>query len=173
MVTCWSHSTSNFYAPIGQNLTGELLWKIYTAPGILFAGADRVLCHLLMFLTVFFHCMYKMKYRCTKILLLFMAGLFIGFLVDKCTACQSFWKLAYSLHFAGCVRGLKSLKRFWPYLMAFSCFISTGKPEQLLYLMFAFFSGFMKLSVVYVASLCTFVRLEAMIWASIRFDISL
>ena len=42
------------------------MWKIYAAPGILFAGADRVLCHLLMFLAVVSHCMYKMKYGCCK-----------------------------------------------------------------------------------------------------------
>ena len=27
----WSRSTSNFYAPIGQNLTGEFMRKIYAA----------------------------------------------------------------------------------------------------------------------------------------------
>ena len=31
-------------------------------------------------------------------------------------------------HFAWCVRGLKSLKRFWPYLVAFRSCISNGKP---------------------------------------------
>ena len=30
---------------------------------------------------------------------------------------------------AWCVRGLKSLKRFWPYLIAFRSCISNGKPE--------------------------------------------
>ena len=40
--------------------------------------ADRVLCQIAMFLTVFFHWMYKMKYSCHK---------FIGFLVDKCATC--------------------------------------------------------------------------------------
>ena len=30
---------------------------------LLIAEAHRVLCHLVMFLTVFFHWMYKMKYR--------------------------------------------------------------------------------------------------------------
>ena len=67
MVTCWSRSTSNFYALIGQNLTGEFMRKIYAASWILFtltAEADRVLCQLVMFLTVFFHWMYKMKYSC-------------------------------------------------------------------------------------------------------------
>ena len=63
----WSHSKSNFYTLIGQNLTGEFMrtnyaasWKLFT----LTAEADRVLCQLVMFLTVFFLWMYKMKYSC-------------------------------------------------------------------------------------------------------------
>ena len=67
IVTCWSRSKSNFYALIGQNLTGEFMRKIYAASWILFtltAEADRVLCQLVMFLTVFFYWMYKMKYSC-------------------------------------------------------------------------------------------------------------
>ena len=60
MVTRWSRSTSNFYALIGQNLTGEFMRKLFT----LTAEAGRVLCQLVMFLTVFFHWMYKMKYSC-------------------------------------------------------------------------------------------------------------
>ena len=66
-VTRWSRSTSNFYTLIGQNLTGEFTRKIYAAPWNLFtltAQADRVLCQLVMFLTIFFHWMYKMKYSC-------------------------------------------------------------------------------------------------------------
>ena len=60
MVTRWSRSTFNFYALIGQNLTGEFMRKIYEASWILFtlrAEADRVSCPLVMFLTVFFHWM--------------------------------------------------------------------------------------------------------------------
>ena len=68
MVTRWSRSTSNFYALIGQNLAGEFMRKIYTASWNLFtltAEADRrSLCQLVMFLTVFFHWMYKMKFTC-------------------------------------------------------------------------------------------------------------
>ena len=67
MVTRWSRSTSNFYALIDQNLVGEFMRKIYAASWILFtltAEADRVLCQLVMFLTVFFHLMYKMKCSC-------------------------------------------------------------------------------------------------------------
>ena len=56
---------------------------------------------------------------------------------------------------------LKSLKRFWPYLIAFRSCISNGKPEKLLYLCLYF----MKPSTVYEASLCTFeLRFEIMIW---------
>ena len=65
MVTRWSRSTSNFYALIGQNLTDELMRKIYAASWKLFtltAEADRVLCQLVMCLTVFFYWMYKMKF---------------------------------------------------------------------------------------------------------------
>ena len=67
MVTCWSRSTSNFYALIGYNLTGEFMRKIYAASWKLFtwtAEAERVLSQLLMFLIVFFRWMYKMKYSC-------------------------------------------------------------------------------------------------------------
>ena len=67
IVTRWSRSKSNFYALIGQNLTGEFMRKIYAASWNLFtltAEADRVLCQLVMFLTVFFYWMYKMKYSC-------------------------------------------------------------------------------------------------------------
>ena len=55
MITRWSRSSSNFYAVIGQNLTGEFMRKIFAASWILFtltAEADRVLW------------MYKMKYSC-------------------------------------------------------------------------------------------------------------
>ena len=96
MVTRWSPSTSNSYALIGQNLTGEFMRKIYAASGNLFtliAEAHRVLCrHLVMLLTLFCHWMYKMKYNCYQILLLFMAAFFIGILVEKCAACQSYRK---------------------------------------------------------------------------------
>ena len=38
-VTRWSRSTSNFYALIGQNLTGEFMRKIYAATGNLFTDS--------------------------------------------------------------------------------------------------------------------------------------
>ena len=88
IVTPWARSTSNFYALIAQNLTDEFTRKIYAASWSLFtltAETDKVLCQLAMS-------------GCTKwigntaafkSLLLFMAGLSIGFLIEKYVACQS------------------------------------------------------------------------------------
>ena len=39
IVTRWSPSKSNFYALIGQNLTGEIMRKIYAASGNLFTDS--------------------------------------------------------------------------------------------------------------------------------------
>ena len=67
MITRSSHSSSHFYAVIGQNLTGEFMRKIYAVSWILFTltvEADRVLSQLVMSLTVFIQCMYKMKFSC-------------------------------------------------------------------------------------------------------------
>ena len=93
IVTHWSRSTVNFYALIGQNLTGEFMRKIYTASWNLFtltAETDRVLCQLVMFLTVFFHWMGKMKYSCyQESSVIHDIHLFIEFLVEKCAASQS------------------------------------------------------------------------------------
>ena len=132
MVTRWLRSTSNFYALIGQNLTGEFMRKIYAASWNLFtltAETDRVLCQLVMFLTVFFHWMYKMKFRS---LVLFMASVFIGFLVERYDACQSrksnfVWR-RFRFHLPWCVRGLQSLKWYRPSLIPFRSCISNGKP---------------------------------------------
>ena len=52
---------------------------------LLIAEADRVLCHLVMFLTVFFDWMYKMKYSCYReSSVICLLGL-----VEKCVACQN------------------------------------------------------------------------------------
>ena len=99
-VTRWSRSTSNFYALIGQNLTGEFMRKIYAASWNLFtltAEADRVLCQLVMFSELSFstECT-KWNSAAIKSVLLFMAILFIGFLVEKYVACQS-WKSDFGM----------------------------------------------------------------------------
>ena len=104
-VTCWSRSTSDFHL-IGQNLTGEFMWKIYAASWNLLtltAEADRVLCQL-------FNCLFPLdvqnKIRLLSSLLLFMASLFIVFLFERCVACQS-RKSDFGWH----------RFRFWPCLM--------------------------------------------------------
>ena len=92
-VTRRSRSTSNFYALIGQNLTGGFMQKIYAASWNLFtfsAEADRVLCQLVIFSQLSFspECT-KWNSAAIKSLLLFMASLLIRFLVEKYVACQS------------------------------------------------------------------------------------
>ena len=122
MVTRWSRSSSNFYAPIAQKLTGEFTRKIYAASWILFAltvEADRVLCQLVMFLTVFFHWMYKMKFSCyrsIRSLLLLMTSLSRHLSKSEIR----FRSASFSFHtFPWCVRGLQRLKWYLPYLIPF------------------------------------------------------
>ena len=71
----------------------EFMRKIYAVSWNLFtltAEADRVLCQLVMFLAAFFYWMYKKwNSAAIKSLLLFVASLFNGFLVEKYVACQS------------------------------------------------------------------------------------
>ena len=76
----------------------------------------------------------------SKILKLFMADLFIGFLVEKCAACQSHRKpdfgwIAFT-HFPLLNAYYKEgSQKSQAILMAFRSCILTGKPELLLYLM--------------------------------------
>ena len=50
---------------------------------------DRVLCQLVMFLTVFFHWMYKMKYSCYQESSVIHGWFVYWVLVEKCVGCQS------------------------------------------------------------------------------------
>ena len=153
IVTRWSRSKSNFYALIGQNLTGEFMRKIYAdlETCLLIAQADRVLCHLVVFLTVFFYWMYKMKYSChqdSSVIRGWFVYCAFGWEIHRLSKSlemrfrmASFSKLSLLALVRG-VRGLKSIKWFWPHLMALrnsiSTQLSTGKPEQLLSLMLFF-----------------------------------
>ena len=127
---------SNFYALIGQNLTGEficrkfiqhlktcLLWQ---------QKLTKFFVNLWCFSLSFSTGCIKWNTAAINSLLLFMAGLFIEFLVEKCVACQS-WKSDFGWHrfrFSPCWMPVeKSLKQFWPYLIAFRSCISNGKPE--------------------------------------------
>ena len=129
-----------------------------------------------MFLTVFFHWMYKMKYSCYQ-----ESSVIHGWFVYwvfwlRNSSLVNYRKYGNSIsdgivfvfHLAWCVRGIKSLKQLWPSLIAFRKWISNGIVFDV-----CFCLNFMKSSTVYGASLCTFVGFESMIWASIGFDISL
>ena len=97
-----------------------------------------------------------------------MASLSIGFLVEKYVACQSrksdfgWHRFVFVFHLAW----LKSLKRFWPYLIASTSCIPNGNlSSYCICVCFFNISNFMKPSAVYEASLCMFeLRFEIMIW---------
>ena len=81
--------------------------------------------------------------------------------------------IVFVFHLAWCVRGLKSLKRSWPYLIVFSASRMVSLSNYFIWCLF-FIYNLMKSSVAMgLFSLCTFVRFEAMIWPSIRFDYKL
>ena len=156
-VTRWSRSTSNFYALIGQNLTGEFMRKIYAASWNLFtltAEADRVLCQLVMFLTIFFHWMYKMKFSCYQKSSLFMSSLFIEFLVEKYVACQS-RKSDFGWHcfrFSPCLmrKRVEKSEAILALLDSFQCISMVSLSNYFIWCLF-FISNLMKSSVVYGA----------------------
>ena len=101
------------------------------------AEADRVLCrHLVMFLTVLVHWVYKIKcsWVAIKILLLFMAGLFIGCLVEICAASLSHRESDFRGDRYRCSPCLmrKRVEKSQTILTCIDGFrkcISTGKPE--------------------------------------------
>ena len=103
-----------------------------------------------------FNCLFLMDAQ-NEILL--MAGLFIGFLVEKCPACQSHRKSNFGwiafTHFPLLDAYYKEgSKKSQAILTAFRS-ILTGKLELLLYSMCFFFSGFLKSSVISAPGLCT------------------
>ena len=136
-VTRWSRSTSNFYTLIGQKLTGEFMRKMYASSWKLFtlrAEADRALCQLVMYLTVFFHWMYKMKYSCfqeSSVIHGWFVYWVFGWEMRRLSKLGNPFSdgIVFVFHLAQCVIGFKSLKQLWPSLISFRNWISNGKPE--------------------------------------------
>ena len=136
MITRWSRSTSNFYALNGQNLTGEFM-RIILCSILKLVYFDSWSWQSFVSTCNVFNPLLPLdvpkKAAAIKSILLFVASLFIGFLVERCVACQSrksdFGRHRFRFHLAWCVRGFKSLKRFWPYFIAFRSCISNGKSE--------------------------------------------
>ena len=96
--------------------------------------------------------MYKMKFSCYQESLLFMASLFLGFWLRNTPLVKVGNPISDGIvfHLAWCVRGLKSLKRFWPYLIVFSASRTVTLSNYCIWCLF-FISNIMKSGVVYVA----------------------
>ena len=112
--------TSNFYALIGHNLTGEFKRKIYAASWNLFTlvadSWSRGMCQLLsrVFCYSWQVCLMGFWLRNTSLVI-------VG---------NPIWdRIVFVFHLAWCATELKSLKRFWPYLIASRGCILNGKPE--------------------------------------------
>ena len=154
MVTLYVHVL------LGQKLTSEFMLKIYAASWKLFTDSWNWRSFVYKRCEAF-NCLFstgctKWNTDASKILKLFMVGLFIGVSVEKCAACQShrtsdFGWIA-STHFpilhSYYTEGSKKSQAI---LMVFRS-ILTGKPE-ILDLIWFFFSGFLKSSVVSAPSL--------------------
>ena len=129
------------------SLCGKFLQRLETC--LLIAGAERVLCHLVMFQTVFFYLVYKMKNSCYQ-----DCSVIRGWFV-YCAFCWQMHRLSKSLEIrfrmgsfsemslltCPCLRRKKVEKSqaILEHLMTFRSSISTGKLEPLLFLMFFFF----------------------------------
>ena len=120
LVKIWQVSSCRKFI---QHLETCLLWQL---------KLTEFFVNLWCFLLSFASGCIKWNTAALSSLLLFIAGLFIECLVEKCTACQSL-KSDFGWHrfrFSPCwMRVEKSFKRFWPYLVAFRSCISNGKPE--------------------------------------------
>ena len=143
LVKIWQVSSCGKFMQHLQHLETCLLWQLKLTEFFV-----NLWCFLLSFPT---GCT-KWNTAAINSLLLFMAGLFIEFLVEKCAACQSqksdfVW---HRFHFSPCwMRVEKSLKRLSG---------AASRMVSLSYYCVCFFiSNFMKSSAVYEASLCTFV----------------
>ena len=127
IVTRWSHSTSNFYALNGQNLTGEFRRKIYAASGNLFT--DSWSWQSFVSSCDDFYCLFQLDVQ-NEIQLLsrFFCNSWLVCLLcfwlrnaplkslESDFGWHRFQKWTYSLALVRGVRGLKSLKRFWAHL---------------------------------------------------------
>ena len=140
LFSSWSRvarSTSNFHALFGQNLTGELERKIYTASGNLLTGSWS--CQSFVSSCDVLNCVFPLDvpneiHLLSRFFWYSWMVCLLGFWLRIAPLVKLIGNpisdgIVFLFHLAWCVRGLKSLKRLWPYLMAFRSCISTGKPE--------------------------------------------
>ena len=132
--TRWSRSNSNFYALIGQDLTGEFMRKIYAACILKLAYFDSWSWQSVNLWCL--NCRFPLSVqnirRLSKSEIRFRNG------------------IVFVFHLAWCVRGSKSLKRFWPYLIVFNVSRMVSLSNYCIWCSF-FISNLMKSSVVYAA----------------------
>ena len=144
------------HALIDQNLTGEFMRKIYAASWNLFtltAEADSVLRQLV----IFFKSLFPLNIVLNDIQLLSRV-----FCYSWLVCLSGFWLrntslvkvgnpisvgIVFVFDLAWRVRGLKSLKRFWPYLIVFSTSRMVSLSNYFIWCLF-FISNSMKSSVV-------------------------
>ena len=145
---------------------GQFMQHLETS--LLIAEADRVLWHLVMFLTVFFYWMYKMKYSCYQ-----DSSVIHGWFV-YCAFGWEMHRLSKSLEIRFRIASISKMrlltcpcsrrKRVEKYQAILTSL--DGLQEQPLdstcqlvnlrnYCLWCFFFGFLKSSVVYAVSLCT------------------
>ena len=148
LVTRWSRPTSNFYALIGQNLTG-------VHAGNLCNILKLVLLWQLKLVDFFVN-------RCTRNEIQLLSRVFcyswlvclLGFWLRNTSLVKVGNPISdgivFVFHLAWRVRGLKSLKRFWPYLIVFSASRMVSLSNYCIWCLF-FISNLMKSSVVYAA----------------------
>ena len=90
-------------------------------------------CQLVMFLTIFFHWIHKMKYSCyqdreSSVIHDWFVYWIFGWEMRRLSKSEIRFRMA-SFSLTMLDAGWKSLKRFWPYLIAFRSCISNGNPE--------------------------------------------
>ena len=127
MVTRWSRFSSNFYALIGQNLTGEFMWKMYAASVNFFSDSWNwqsfvsPTCHV-------FNCLF-FSLEWIQLLSRFFCNSWLVCLLDlwlrnaplvKIIENPISYGIDFVFHSAWCVRRFKRLKWFWPFLIQVS-----------------------------------------------------
>ena len=133
LIKIWQVSSCGKFT---QHLESCLLWQL---------KLTEFCVNFLMFWTVFFHWMYKMKYGCyqeSSVIHGWFVDWLFGWVMCRCQSRRNPISdgIVFVFQLAWCVRGFKSLKQYLPYLIAFRSCISNGKPEWSLYLMFVFLS---------------------------------
>ena len=143
-----------------QHLGTCLLWRLKLTE----------FCVTLMFLTVFFHCtLYKWNSAAIKSLLAYSWLVCLSGFWLRNTSLVNVGNpisggIIFVFHLAWCVRGLKSLKRFWPYLIVLIVFSASRMVSLSNYFIWCLFfiPNSMNSNVVYGA--ISFMHVSCKIW---------